>query len=94
MQLPNREGKLNKMENTITITRETAERLIAKLADWLEYIDGLDYETRADIIALDELIRATDGEELLEAIQRRNREALAQANKEWQERKAAEEAAK
>lgn len=81
------------MENTITITRQTAERLIARLADWLEYIDNLDYETRADIIALDELIRAIDGEELLEAIQRRNREALAQANKEWQERKAAEEAA-
>ena len=82
------------MENTITITRETAERCIARLADWLEYIDGLDYETRADIIALDELIRATDGEEILEAIQQRNREQVQRLNKEWQERKAAEEAAK
>jgi hypothetical protein len=82
------------MENTITITRETAERCIARLADWLEYIDNLDYETRADIIALDELIRATDGEEILEAIQQRNREQVQRLNKEWQERKAAEEAAK
>ncbi len=82
------------MENTITITRETAERCIARLADWLEYIDGLDYETRADIIALDELIRATDGEEILEAIQQRNREQVQRLNKEWQERKAAEEAVK
>ena len=82
------------MENKITITRQTAERLIERLADWLEYIDNLDYETRADIIALDELIRATDGEEILEAIQQRNREQVQRLNKEWQERKAAEEAAK
>lgn len=82
------------MENRITITRETAERCIARLADWLEYVDSLDYETRADIIALDELIRAIDGEELLETIQHRQREEVARLNKEWQERKAAEEAAK
>lgn len=81
------------MDNTITITRQTAERLIERLADWLEYVDNLDYETRADIIALDELIRATDGEEILEAIQQRNREQVQRLNKEWQERKAAEEAA-
>lgn len=79
---------------TITISRATAERLLNRMADWLEYIDGLDYETRADIIALDELVRAMDGEEQLKTIEQQRRDELQRVNKEWQERKAAEEAAK
>jgi hypothetical protein len=82
------------MENRITISRTTAERAIHRLADWLQFIDNLEPDTRADIIALDELIRATDGEELFRAYQEAEAEKLAQLNKDWQERKAAEEAAK
>lgn len=82
------------MKNEITISRATAERLLNRMADWLEYIDGLDYETRADIIALDELVRALDGEEQLKTIEQKRREEIQQANKDWQERKAAEQAQK
>lgn len=78
------------MENTITISRATAERLLNRMADWLEYIDGLDYETRADIIALDELVRALDAEEIIEERERQQREAMQRA---YEVRKA-EEAAK
>lgn len=59
----------------ITISKRTAERLLARMADWLEYIESLDTETRADVVALDELINALgDGEEQMAQIAERHRE--------------------
>lgn len=74
---------------TITISRATAERLLNRMADWLEYIDGLDYETRADIIALDELVRAMDGEEQLKTIEQQRRDELQRLHAEHAARQAA-----
>lgn len=65
---------------TVTISKRTAERCLNRLADWLEYIEGLDAETRADIIALDELINALDnGGELIADIEERQRQQHAAA---------------
>lgn len=50
------------MNNTITITKTTAETILNHLADYLYYTDTLDKETRAQIAALDELITALDYE--------------------------------
>jgi hypothetical protein len=51
------------MNNTITITKTTAETILNHLADYLYYTDTLDKETRANIAALDELITALDYED-------------------------------
>lgn len=77
------------MENTITISRATAERLLNRMADWLEYIDGLDYETRADIIALDELVKALDAEEQLVQLEQQRRDELQRLHAEHAARQAA-----
>lgn len=59
----------------VTISKKTAERLLVRMADWLEYIESLDAETRADVVALDELIHALgDGEEQMAEIEERHRE--------------------
>jgi hypothetical protein len=46
----------------ITITEASARRAMVRLGDWLEWVEDLDTETRADIVALDELIKALDAE--------------------------------
>lgn len=74
---------------TITISRATAERLLNRMADWLEYIDGLDYETRADIIALDELVKALDAEEQLVQLEQQRRDELQRLHAEHAARQAA-----
>lgn len=51
------------MNEKITISKTTAETLLFHLTDYLYYIDGLDKETRAQVIALDELITALDYED-------------------------------
>lgn len=51
------------MNETITISKTTAETLLFHLTDYLYYIDSLDKETRAQVIALDELITALDYED-------------------------------
>ena len=80
----------------ITISRKTAERCIARLTDWLEYIETLDTETRADVVALDELINSVDnGEEIVAQIEERNRLALIEAQKRadaWRAEQAKKEA--
>lgn len=59
---------------TITISKKTAERLLHRMADWLEYIEILDAETRADVVALDELINALpDGDSHMAAIEEQQR---------------------
>jgi hypothetical protein len=51
------------MNEQITISKKTAETLLAHLTDYLYYTDTLDKETRANIAALDELIIALDYED-------------------------------
>ena len=70
----------------ITISKTTAERALKTLAEWLEWVEDLDRETRADILALDELVKALGLEdkfdkELQEKREERNRVNLAYAKK-------------
>lgn len=59
---------------TVTISQKTAERLLHRMADWLEYIETLDAETRADVVALDELINAMpEGNTHMAAIEEQQR---------------------
>jgi hypothetical protein len=75
---------------TITITRATAERALARLSDWLEWVEDLDTETRADIVALDELIKELEAEESYSLKIQKDREARQKAQAEFMERKKAE----
>ena len=51
------------MNETITISKTTAETIIFFMTEFLYYTDTLDKETRANIAALDELITALDYED-------------------------------
>jgi hypothetical protein len=70
------------MNETITISKTTAETLLFHLTDYLYYIDSLDKETRAQVIALDELITALDYEDehraKVEEIENANRKMTAE----------------
>jgi hypothetical protein len=72
----------------IEITTKTAWVALERLYDWLEYIEWLDDETRRDVIALDELVRALDGEQY---IADKRDKVIAERNAEWAARKAKEE---
>lgn len=50
----------------ITITEQTARVCLDLLADWLEYFEGLDKQTRQRVIALDELTRELEADDYLE----------------------------
>ena len=74
------------MNEQITISKATAERALKTLADWLEWVEDLDKETRADILALDELVKALGIEaefdkQLEEKREERNRVNLAYVKK-------------
>lgn len=79
------------MDN-ITITEATARRALARLTDWLEWVEDLDAETRADVLALDELIKALDAETEYEKMLEERRESARKANEEYHARKNAESA--
>ena len=74
----------------ITITESTARRAMLRLGDWLEWVEDLDAETRADILALDELIKALDAEAEFQKAIEEKRETAQRLNAEYQERKKAE----
>lgn len=74
----------------ITITEATARRAMLRLGDWLEWVEDLDAETRADILALDELIKALDAEAEFQKAIEEKRETAQRLNAEYQERKKAE----
>jgi hypothetical protein len=76
--------------NQITISKATAERAMFRLGEWLEWIDELDSETRADVLALDELIKALDAEAQYQAQIDERRENARKANEEYQARIKAE----
>ncbi len=75
----------------ITITEATARRAMLRLGDWLEWVEELDAETRADILALDELIKTLDAEDEYQKAIDEKRETAQRLNAEYQERKKAEE---
>jgi hypothetical protein len=68
----------------ITITKATAQRALDRLADWLEWVEDLDKETRADILALDELIKALDAEDNFQEKIERNRQRARELNAAYQ----------
>jgi hypothetical protein len=72
---------------TITITKATAERALTRLGDWLEYVEDMDKETRADVVALDELIKALDAEDSFQKEIEEKRENARRLNEEYQARK-------
>ena len=74
----------------ITITEATARRAMLRLSEWLEYPDDLTAETRADIIALDELIKALDAEAEHKKTLDDRRAQMQRLNSEYQERQKAE----
>jgi hypothetical protein len=74
----------------ITITEASARRAMLRLSDWLEYPDDMTAETRADIIALDELIKALDAEDEHQKAIDERRANLQRLNAEYQERQKAE----
>jgi hypothetical protein len=51
---------------TIELTKTSAWALLKRIEEWLQWTDRLDAETRADIAAMDELVRALDAEEYLD----------------------------
>ena len=74
----------------ITITETTARRAMERLTDWLEWIEDMDAGTRADVLALDELIKALGAEDEYEKMLQERRERAQKAHQEHQERKKAE----
>jgi hypothetical protein len=78
--------------NTITITEASARRAMLRLGDWLEWIEDLDAETRADIIALDELIKALDAQTEYEELIEKNRESRRKSLENYHAKKEAESA--
>jgi hypothetical protein len=79
---------MNNNSEKIEITTKTAWVALERLYDWLEYIEWLDDETRRDVIALDELVRALDGEQY---IADKRDKVIAERHAEWAARKAKEE---
>lgn len=83
---------MNKDKNeTVEISLKTAWIALERMHDWLEYIDYLDDQTRRDIAAFDELVRALDAEDFI-TDKRDKAQALAAAQ--WKARQAEEEAKK
>jgi hypothetical protein len=85
-----------KMQNnnteTIELTKRSAWVALERLYEWLEYIEWLDDETRRDVIALDELVRALDAEAF---ITDKRDKVIAERAAEWAAHKAkAEEGTK
>jgi hypothetical protein len=86
-------GKTKMDNKQITITETTARRAMERLSDWLEWVEDLDAETRADILALDELIKALDAEAEYQKLLDEKRERMIQNNKARAAKKETEKAA-
>lgn len=58
---------MNKDQNeVIKLTKSSAWALLKRIEEWLQWTDRLDADTRADIAAMDELVKALDAEEYLD----------------------------
>ena len=77
---------MNKETNeTVNITTKTAWAALELMHDMLEWVEFLDDETRRQIIALDELVKALDAESFITG---KRDEVITQRQKEWQEKQA------
>ena len=76
-------------DETINITIRTAWVAMEMLNEMLDWVEFLDDETRRQIIALDELVRVLDAESF---ITDKRDKVIAERQKEWAERQAAEKA--
>lgn len=75
----------------ITITRQTAETALRNLWQHHREIWVLDEETRAGIMALDELVKALEAEELMTVWEQKEQEEAQRMQAEYMARKAAAE---
>lgn len=76
---------------SITITRQTAELALRNLWQHHREVWVLDEETRAGIVALDELVKVLEAEHLMTVWEREEQEAAQKAQAEYLARKAAAE---
>jgi hypothetical protein len=78
----------NNNTEKVEISKTSAWVALERLHDWLEYIEWLDDETRRDVIALDELVRALDAEAF---ITDKRDKVIAERHAEWAALKAKKE---
>lgn len=50
----------------IELSKESAWAVLKQLEEWLQWTDRLDADTRANIAAMDELVKALDAEDYLD----------------------------
>jgi hypothetical protein len=65
----------------VEITKKSAFTILEAMSDWLEWVDRLDEKTRAEIVALDELVKALDAEQHLTDKWYRQQKESAELNK-------------
>lgn len=64
----------------IEITKTSALTILEAMSDWLDWVDRLDAKTRAEIVALDELVKALDAEQHLSDKWQKQQEENARLN--------------
>lgn len=79
---------MQNIRETIELTKTSAWVALELLHDMLEWVEFLDDETRRQVIALDELVRALDAESF---ITDKRDKVIAERQAEWQARQAKEE---
>lgn len=65
----------------VEISKTTAWTILEAMSDWLEWVDRLDEKTRAEIVALDELVKTLDAEQHLTDKWYRQQKESAELNK-------------
>jgi hypothetical protein len=81
---------MNNTENeTVSISKQSAWACLELLNEILDWVEFLDEDTRKQIIALDELVKALDAEQL---ITDKRDAVIAERQREWKERQATENA--
>lgn len=80
---------MNNNTETVNITKHSAWACLELLHDILDWVEFLDEDTRKQIIALDELVKALDAEKY---ITDKKDAIIAERQREWKERQAKEDA--
>ena len=79
----------NKLNETVNISKQSAWSCLELLTEILDWVEFLDEDTRKQIIALDELVKALDAEKF---ITDKKDAVIAERQREWKERQAKENA--
>jgi hypothetical protein len=79
----------NAQNETVNITKQSAWACMELLTEILDWVEFLDEDTRKQIIALDELVRALDAERF---ITDKKDAVIAERQREWKDRQAKENA--